>query len=53
MFVLMVECPKAGEFPSTLKVGGVSTLKAGGITDKTSGYFKATVGPGGKYPRST
>lgn len=45
VFVLMVECPKAGEFQST--------LKAGGVTDKTSGYFKATVGPGGKYPRLT
>lgn len=44
MFVLMVECAKAGTFQSTLKAS---------VTDRTSGYFKAIIPPGGKYPRST
>lgn len=35
VFVVMVECPRAGAFQST--------LKAGGVTDKTSGYFKAKI----------
>lgn len=44
MFVLMVECARAGKFQSTLKAS---------VTDRTSGHFKAIVPPGGKYPRST
>lgn len=37
---LVMECPKAGEFQSTLKAG---------VTDRTAGHFKVIVG---NHPRS-